>query len=175
MLREPITIAERIAVGIGYMTLDEVDLIHQLAPSVPKEATCVNVGCGAATSIIALLEYRPDLYMFSVDINEENGMSQLEQAGLMSHIYKVIGDSKTVNWPGAPINWWFCDGGHEEFEIRGDIEAWLPRMGYDAILLFHDYGSVAWPSVKTVVDEYAARLGWQLLGHADTLIAFKLP
>ena len=110
-----------------------------------------------------------------MDIDADNGMSQLEQAGLMSHIYKVVGDSKEVPWVGIPINYIFIDGGHEEFEIRGDIEAWLSRMSYDGVLLFHDYGSPNWPSVKTVVDEYASRLGWELLGLEDTLIAFKLP
>lgn len=170
----PETLAHRIAQGIGYMTHAEVELIHQLAPRVPPNATCVNIGCGAATSIIALLEYRPDLYLYSVDIDEYNGMSQLAQAGILSHIVKVIGDSKQVEWNGGPIDYLFVDGCHEEECIRGDIAAWLPRMKVGGIMLFHDYGSVNWDAVQRVVDEYAQAFDWKMLEHADTLIAFQL-
>ena len=167
------SLAMRLADSFDYMRPEEVDLVHRLARDLPERAVCVNIGSGSGTSIIAVMEVRLDLNMYSVDINADNALSQFHQAGILSKITQITGDSKTVAWNGDRIDYCFVDAGHLEHEIRGDIQAWIPRMASGGIVLFHDYGSDRWSDVKKVVDEYAGN--WEFIEVADKLAAFRIP
>lgn len=46
----------------------------------------------------------------------------------------------------------FIDAGHTHEEVKADIEAWLPHMAGDGLILGHDY-SDEFPGVKTAVQE----------------------
>lgn len=162
----------RVADGIQYMTRAEVDFVKKLAPLLPQHAVCVNVGMGAATSVIALLEERPELIVYSVDINPDNGMSQLYESGFTKNVVKIIGDSKEVEWLYGEISFAFIDAGHQREEVLADVNAWCPRMAKNAIMMFHDYAAVHWHGVKEVVDSVAGN--WEFLGLVDTLIAFRV-
>lgn len=166
------TLAYRLADGIGYLTHDEIDLIHQVAKDLPQDAVCLNVGTGAATSIIALLEVRPELHVHCVDINVENGLSQFREANIVDNITQHIGASQTMTWAHGSIDYAFIDGGHLKAEIQGDIANWMPHMKKGGVILFHDYGGKYWSDVKTVVDAWAKKK--KPIGHADTLIAFRV-
>lgn len=162
----------RLCDGIAYLTRNEVDLIKEMARLLPPDAVCCNIGAGAATSIIALLEERPELYVYSIDIDPDNGMSQLHESGFISRIIQIVGDSKKVEWQYGKIDYTFVDGEHSYEGILGDIRAFLPRMAENGIMLFDDYADIHWSSVKQIVDLYAGK--WEQLGYVDNLIAFRV-
>lgn len=169
------TYALRLADGIGYLNREEVQMLYRIAYLLPPNAFCCNIGAGAGTSIIAILEMRPDLGMVSVDLNGENAMSQLIEAGMLPRILKIIGDSKQIMWNYGPLDYLFVDGDHSKEGIEGDIAAWLPRMKYGSLILFDDYGCPTWPDVKPVVDYYVANYGWELIERVNELAAFRIP
>lgn len=155
-----------LASGIGYLTKPEVDAIKEIAALLPTDPICVNIGAGAGTSSIALLEAREDAMLFDVDIDPDKAVSQLIEAGYYNadRYQRITGDSKVVAWPaGVLIDYLFVDGDHTEPGIRGDIEAWRPRLRDGGYMLFHDYwpyppdhalaGVDYWPDVRRVVDE----------------------
>lgn len=168
------TYAYRLARGIGYLSVDEVSFIKKIARILPAQATVVNIGAGSGTSIIAILEDRPDVEVWSVDISNTNGVSQFEEAKVIDRIAPLIGDSKAIDYPGPAIHLLFVDGGHLQDEIRGDIAAWIPRMDEHGIVMYHDYGSPHWPAVQSEVDAWAAASGAFPIGLSDTLIAFQV-
>lgn len=173
----------RLASSFGYLTYAEVTLIKDLVRYIPSNGVCVNIGAGSGTSIIALLEERPDLVVYSVDLTD-NGQAQFREAGMEQRIIPIIGDSKQIDfslYSTEPISWLFVDGGHLEFEILGDIYKWIPRMKHGGIVLFHDYDSPNWSDVKRVVDGFSRmipsmenRYIWRHIGTVDTLIAFEI-
>ena len=165
-------LSHRLVDGIGYLTHAEVELIKQVARVLPKDAVCVNIGTGAGTSILALLEERPDLHVHCIDINAENGLAQLIESNMLNHVTRYLGESQTMEWRNDKIDYLFIDGGHLEPEVRGDVINWLPRMKQGGYILFHDYTSPNWPSVKPTADYFMSP--YRAIGIADTLAAFKL-
>lgn len=58
----------------------------------------------------------------------------------------------------------YIDAGHEEHELRADIEAWLPLVQSGGVLAGHDYGSTMFPAVARVVDELRGKYDVQVRG-----------
>lgn len=153
-----------LAAAFDYLTQAEVDAIKQIATRLRHNPFCVNIGSGAGTSAIALLEARSDAYLMDIDITPDNGVSQMREAGFADspRYLRITADSKGVVCD-SPIDYLFVDGDHSETGIRGDIAAWLPRMAPGGYVLFHDYwpypaghklaGVDYWPDVRRVVDE----------------------
>ncbi len=46
----------------------------------------------------------------------------------------------------------FVDAGHNEADIVGDLNAWVPLLADGGVLCGHDYSYEGWPDVKRVVD-----------------------
>lgn len=67
----------------------------------------------------------------------------------------------------------FVDTEHDESSVKRDIEMALPLLAEDGLLAFHDYPDPGYPGVRRVVDDYAARFGWQRIAQADFLGIFK--
>lgn len=161
-----------IAAGIGYLYRDEVTLIKDLSYRILSNACCVNIGAGAGTSIIALLEENPALHLYSIDIDLHNGVPQFTQAGMLDRITLLIGDSKTIAWEYGEIDWLFIDGDHSKEGIEGDIAVWSPRMREGGIVLFHDYNSPNWSDVQVAVDTWGR--DHKQIAQVDTLVAFEV-
>jgi predicted O-methyltransferase YrrM len=169
-----------------YQTHAEIEFIKKCVATIPKKdkAICVNIGAGAGTSTMAVLEVDPDFFVFSIDIaavgNEvhTNEHLRLVEAGYSGtgRVIRIWGDSKEVGirWP-MKIDYLLIDGGHERDEVRGDFDKWLRHLKKGAIVMVHDYNSRHWPEVKKAVDEII--IGdeqYDYLGLVDTLIAFKV-
>lgn len=175
-----------IAIGIGYLTVREVQGLKQIAGLLPHHAHCVNIGSGAGTSVIALLEARPDVYVYDIDLSLENGLQQLVETGWIDsdHLIRIEGDSKIIGlkWSNGKIDWLFIDGDHSEAGIRGDYMAWLPHMRRGGYVLVHDYapyptdhelaGVQYWPDVPRVTDEIM--LPFEIVMDVDRLRVFKM-
>lgn len=174
-----------IARGIGYLTVPEVDCIKEIARRLPFRADCVNIGSGAGTSVIALLEERSDVIVTDIDLDLSNGVSQLSETGFVDakNLYRVQGDSKEIGVPWvAPLDYLFIDGDHSEAGIRGDLDAWLRHVKLGGYVLIHDYapypdshplaGRLDWPEVQRVTDEVMQP--YRVLMDADRLRVFVI-
>lgn len=167
------TYSENLAVGIGYLHLPELIFLKEIAGRVQaKNPKVVNIGIGAATSMYAIWEARPDCEMVGVDINPLNGIAQLREGGLAKHTTLLHGDSKEVGktWTG-PIDLLFVDGDHSYAGALGDFQVWCPHLAEGGVVLVHDYSGEVWPQVTQAVDEYFA--GWHRVGLVDTLVAYS--
>lgn len=181
-----------------YLWPDEVGALKMLAESLPAKPHIVNIGAGAGTSTLALLESRPDAIVTSIDVQENDSpygclsaeKAVVTEAGLIARLTQICADSKELgaNWL-KPVDMVFIDGNHSYKGCKGDIQAWLINLKPGGIMAIHDYGKAEaykrkhdpatvphpkpWPGVDRAVDELLIGK-FKLALHVDTLIAFKI-
>ena len=139
-----------------YLFIEEIHALKELAQSLPANPVVVNLGAGAGTSGLAFMESRPDLFLYTVDIQHDDSPlgclvaehRVLQQAGygfsFDNRYYQIQGDSKLVGQQWQ--EWNPGDGGkkidadHSYNGCKGDILAWLPNIKSDGIMAVHDFG-----------------------------------
>src|SRR5512135_2928369 len=97
--------AHRVVDEAGQMSHAEIGLIEYLAKQLPNDAVCVNIGTGPGTSILALLETRPDLICIAVDNHKDMAVGKFIEAGIDERVVEMIGDSQTMKWEFGDIDW----------------------------------------------------------------------
>ena len=174
----------------GYLTHNEIDMLKAMAENTPtdsqlqRDVVVVNIGAGAGTSTLSFIEARPDIIVFSVDIDGgdqevyTNEHLRMQETGhdKDGRVIRIWGDSKLAGkrWP-MKVDIVFIDGDHSEAGIRGDIEAWINHVQLDGYIAFHDYGSPHWPDVARVVDElFAHKECVEYVAKADNIRVFKV-
>lgn len=176
------SLANDLAVGMGYITVRELNAIQHIALRLPPDSTAVNIGSGAGTSVIAVLEVRADVKVVDVDIDPDNGMAQLRESGYLNtgRYERIVSDSKLCDWPHT-TPYLFVDGDHTEAGIRGDLLTWLSRVEAAGYILLHDYwpfpddhplaGVDYWPAVRAVADEMMS--DYTVIMDADRLRIYQ--
>ena len=174
-----------IAKGIGYLTVKEVNEIKRIASMLPADPIAVNIGSGAGTSVIAVLEERSDVMLFDVDLDLSHGRTQLIEEGYFAdaRLHRIEGDSSDVGerFP-ATVDYLFVDGDHVMPGVQRDCAAWLPKMRPGGFVLFHDYwpypadhelaGVNYWPDVKAVAD--VAMQGALVVADVDRIRVYQV-
>lgn len=155
---------------------EEVALLKQCAKMLPPNPVIVNIGANVGTSAISMLEERPDAYIFSVDVKREREREYVLECNLdPARIVRLLGDSKEVGkYFPYQVDMVFIDGDHTDEGVSGDIEAWVPKAKY--IVAYHDYHHPRYKEKPNVhLDEIvdAAMAGWDKIGEARFLVAFK--
>ena len=154
--------SEGLQAAFKYLFVFEVAALKQLAQSLPANPIVVNIGAGAGTSGLAFMESRPDIFLYTIDIQGDDSpfgclyaeMNVITQAGFSTERYfPIIGDSKKlgkfwrdvfvlssrdVGYPMADLV--FVDGDHSYNGAKGDILSWLPNIKPGGIMAVHDYG-----------------------------------
>lgn len=189
--------AEALRDAFHYMYRDEVPALKMLVRQLRKpNPVIVNIGAGAGTSGLAILEARPDSYLITIDITAESSPhgclygeeQELRKAGLwgLGRNHQIHGDSRFVghNWEGT-VDMVFVDGDHSYEGCCNDIEAWLPKIADGGIIAVHDYKKhlvpitqdgphpKPWPGVDEAVDVSLLRR-FQCILYIDSLIAFRV-
>lgn len=192
--------AETLQDAFRYLFPDEVRALKELAQSLPADPVVVNIGAGSGTSGLAFRESRPDLILYTIDIEDQNSplgslyseAAVLREAGLDSLDYyrPIHGDSKEVarSWTAGLVDLVFVDGDHTYEGCWGDITGWWPHLRPGGIMAIHDYDKqtvYARPNLPAAIPHYLhfdgvdAAVRELLLGrvplvcHVDTLIAFR--
>lgn len=189
--------AETLQQAFHYLYPAEIPALKTLARMLPANPVVINIGAGAGTSGLAFLESRPDLTIYTVDIQDESspfGCLEGERNELLAGGYvlgerwhQIHGDSKAIgrNWFYGPVNLVFVDGDHSYEGAAGDITAWLPHIEKGGIIAVHDYNKqelpatadgphpVAWDGVNRAVDELLVGKYEQVM-RVDSLVAFKV-
>lgn len=172
-----------------YLTHPEVDGLQEIARALPPNPIIVNIGSGNGTSTLAFMQARDDCTVYSIDIQLESSpygclegeRLVLEKAGFVGdpRYQQVHGDSKEVGkrWMqdyGFLVDMVFVDGGHLEWECRGDLEIWTPLVKPNGIMAIHDFEKIVkvWTGVNIAVRKY---FGSQLpYAKVDSLIAYQV-
>ena len=180
--------ALKLAAAFGYLHPWEVHALQvavqdAIQGAAPGKAMIVNVGAGAGTSGLAIVEAGADpRFTWTVDISPtgplgglENERIAFQNAGLPVYPNQILGDSKEIgrSWTGGPLDLVFIDGDHSPAGVQGDIKVWLPLIKRGGWILFHDYHSNNWPAVVEAVDRMLA--SYPIAFSLDTLHARRIP
>lgn len=142
-----------------YLYPQELPALQVLVAQLPLNPLVVNIGAGAGTSGLAILEARPDAWLLTIDIQDESSplgclegeRDVITRAGYGEMFgfrwFQIRSDSKEVgrNWSfwshniDKQPNMVFIDGDHSYEGCKGDIEAWLPLIVDGGIIAVHDY------------------------------------
>lgn len=157
--------SESLQASFGYLFPAEVAALKQLAQSLPPNPIVINIGAGSGTSGLAFMESRPDLYLYTIDVQKEDSpygclyaeKQVINQAGYIYHNtamfpfnrgYQLHGDSKVVGsqWPlwslyynHIGVDMVFVDADHSYRGAKGDILAWLPNIKPGGVMAVHDF------------------------------------
>lgn len=161
------------------MTVNEALHLKQLVKSLAENPVIVQIGAERGTSTLAMLEERPDAFIFSIDIGEATGeLNNLVRANLeWRRVVRVLGRSQDIGqyWPHS-FDFLFIDGDHSEKGVEGDILAWLPKLKSGGIISFHDYiQEPIPPEIKGRVVYAVDRLmgSYERILWTERLIAFR--
>lgn len=148
-----------------YLFPGELELLKRTIRSVDRSpCVVINIGAGAGTSGLAILESRPDVVLHTIDIQDADSpfgclyaeRHVCQEAGyrLGENWYQHHMDSKELAkvWPG-PVDVVFVDGGHEYEECAGDIFGWMPHILPGGYIAVHDYRK---DDIPTGADGYHA-------------------
>lgn len=150
-----------------YLYPAEVPALKSLVAQLPPNPLVVNIGAGAGTSGLAIIETRPDVVLVTIDITDasspfgclEAERDVMNRAGYASiwqkRWWQIRGDSKVVGkawrdttiyveffraaFKGAAPDMIFVDGDHGYEGCKGDIEVWFPLLKDGGIMAIHDY------------------------------------
>jgi predicted O-methyltransferase YrrM len=189
--------ASEVRAAFKYLFPAELPALQRLVNMLPDHPVVVNIGAGAGTSGLAILETRPDVTLYTIDVQDESSpfgclegeRDVVRRAGLgarWDHTwFQIQGDSKQVaaSWHVVPVDLVFVDGDHSYEGCVGDIEGWMPRIRQGGIIAIHDYRKaeipetpdgphpMPWPGVdRAVADLLLGR--YEIAVHVDSLIAF---
>jgi predicted O-methyltransferase YrrM len=176
--------AEVTAIGLakagGQMRVPEVIALKELVRNIPADPVIVNIGAGLqGVSTLAMLEERPDAFIFSIDPKARPGETEsLRGAGTpWRRVVRLLGRSQDIgkNWR-FPMDFLFVDGDHKYSSVMRDIKLFVPWVRSGGIAAFHDY--VPCPLKKKArratfaIDE--GMVGYEEVLRVDRLKAFRV-
>lgn len=120
------------------MTRDEVLALSNIVTLLPDNPIIVQIGAYIGVSTLAMLEARPDAYIFSIDIKPwKQERVNIIEAGLdVNRVVRVLGDASQIDFPFI-VDMLFVDGNHYYDAVKADCEAWLDNV--EGLVVFHDY------------------------------------
>jgi predicted O-methyltransferase YrrM len=165
------------------MSKREVDGLKRLCQQLPRNPVIIQIGAERGVSTLAMLEERPDAFIFSIDMDPRpEEFENLRKAELNAgRVVRGLGRSQGmgVYWPSD----WKChllyvDGDHREMGAVGDIANWVPKVADGGIAAFHDYihPDDRGPSIQGRVWEAlqgSEMMDKEVVLHVHRLIAFR--
>lgn len=196
------TTAIELQKAFGYLFEEEVKALTDLADSLPSGASVLQIGAGAGTSTLAILESKKPSVLRTIDIAlDDSPFGSLyaekvvaEKAGVFHKIIQTHGDSKEImpsiyggKFSGV-VDMVFIDGDHSYEGCKADIENCIEyALTGGGILAIHDYRKEdayedvigkaphpkPWDGVTQAVDELLIDKYEQIL-YVRSLIAFRI-
>lgn len=161
--------------GIASLRLDEAALLFRLVRSLGK-ATIAELGRfkGGSTFLMAV-GMAPGSTLWSYDLHLEvptgttgaeldrELRAALDRYGL-DGVNLVVGDTRTIDTPDAPLDLVFIDADHRYEGARADFERWSALIRPHGHLLFHDAVDDGWwgnayPGIQMLAAEIDAANG----------------
>jgi predicted O-methyltransferase YrrM len=175
--------------GVASLQFDEAALLYRLARNVDT-GPIAEIGRfkGGSTVVFAtalpagaeLWSYdlhvalRPDMSGEQLDAELDDALTRLR---VRDKVHLLVGDSRTIEPPPAPLELLFVDGDHSYEGAKADFERWSAFVRPDGHLLFHDavdtggYGNV-YPGVSRAVAEVERDPAWTRRPGAGSIAHF---
>lgn len=168
------------------MTRAELAHLCSLAEAAPN-GTGVEIGVFYGASLIAWSLVRAgrgesigvDDWTFRNQANEnpagarEVCVHNLKAAGVKAILFD--GDSSEVSkHVTGDLAFLFIDGDHHSPFIDNDIARWTPKIMRGGVAAFHDYGIKRFDTTR-VIDAWAAKEQWRIIGRVESTIGFMRP
>ena len=159
-------------------TVGDVETLHKLVDMLSFVPIIVNIGVCFGTSVIAMLEHRPDAYVVGIDVNAcPDAIHNLILAELydQGRFLSVMGRSQDVamKWPWD-VDMVFVDGGHGYQDCLQDIVRWYYHVKPGGIIAVHDYGTPSLPTVVKATDDAEKELRLHEFLHVERIKAFYI-
>ncbi len=158
----------------GTFAVAEVEAMIKTVKTLKKNPVAVVLGSGPGTATIAMLAARPDIKVFSIDIDvARTELLHAKQWGYVDRLTQIQGNSYLVPWNNPQVDLLFVDACHAYSCVKRDNAAWLPRLKDGGIAWYHDYGENdgMWLQVKAAVDEDLS--GQEKILNVCSSIAFR--
>lgn len=152
----------------GFLKEEQGLYLHEIAAALPDKAVIVEIGSylGRSSCFIASALAGSRKNFFAVDTFENDAMREGKRdtlaifsantAPYSQYITVIRGRSgEVVKTFTKTIDMLFIDGDHSYEGCLSDLEAWLPLVKPEGLILFHDYYTRS-PAkrVKVVVDQF---------------------
>lgn len=164
-------------IGVSYVTDEQIELLDALTPA---NGSFLEVGTGAGHTA-AKIASKTGRTVVCVD-----NFPDVDHPNVIA----IDGDRWTAWRKNTPpsVRLWrgdlysfrrftqhyfdvtFIDADHHHPYIGFDL---ADAAGHTSVLCVHDYGDSEWPDVKTAVDVFCERYGWQVAEQVGTLVALK--
>lgn len=162
--------------AFGMVSLTDLTVLKQLVEMCGKTPTVVDIGTGAGTSLLAILEANSDARVTTVDITHTAAPDRVQRAGFDERsVVFLTEDSRTVGkaWK-TPIDLLFVDGDWKL--LMEDLVCWVPHVCLGGVVAIHDYGTrhPLWLAVKQVADvAFRDPARWKRVGLGECLVGFR--
>ncbi len=155
------------------MTNNEVIALANCAKLLPDNSIVVQIGAYIGVSTMAMLESRPDAYIFSIDVKPSmQEKVNISEAGLdVNRVVRVLGDASQMDWP-FKVDMLFVDGNHYYEAVKADCEAWLDKV--DGLVVFHDYIPKNAPAKNQVYEVVQELFDSEPFMQVERLIGFEI-
>lgn len=159
----------------GFLGEEELDFLMSLAKHAP-EGYVVELGTFRGLGTAALCNVVDDKKVVSIDSYETNrygesglgiSRSNLESIGFSPHLIKS--DSSVVPSFIDRVALLFIDSEHTESRATKELDAWLPFLAKDGIVVLHDYDNNH-AELKAFINGFFK--DWRKIGLVEWLIAF---
>ncbi|HEY3962049.1 MAG TPA: class I SAM-dependent methyltransferase [Gaiellaceae bacterium] len=173
--------------GVASLQFDEAALLYRLARDV-RRGPIAEIGRfkgGSTVMFASALPEGAELWSYDLHVALRPDMSgelldgelgdALRRLGVEHKVHLLVGDSRTIEPPPAPLELLFIDGDHSYEGAKADFERWSAFVQSDGHVLFHDavdtggYGNV-YPGVARAVGEIGA--GWERQAGAGSIAHF---
>jgi predicted O-methyltransferase YrrM len=165
--------------GVASLQFDEAALLFRLARNVAA-GPIAEIGRFRGGSTVVFSSALPagaELWSYDLSDRYDGELDQaLTRLGLRDKVHLVVGDSRTVEPPAAPLELLFIDGDHSYEGAKADFDRWSAFVRPGGHVLFHDavdaggYGNV-YPGVTRAV----AEIGWARQPGAGSIAHFVKP
>jgi len=175
--------------GVASLQIDEAALLFRLARNV-HSGPIAEIGRFKGGSTVVFASALPDgveLWSYDLHVALRPDMTgeqldtelhgALERLGLAAKVHLLVGDSRTVDPPPAPLELLFVDGDHSYEGAKADFARWREFVRPGGHLLFHDavdtggYGNV-YPGVARAVAEVDRDPQWERQPGAGSIAHF---
>jgi predicted O-methyltransferase YrrM len=170
----------------GWLSEDEAQFLFQLSSHVERGSRIVEIGSYEGKSTVSLaLGSKESVFVEAVDPHEgdisevqagkivdtyERFLGNISKAGIAQKVVvrKTTSLEAAKNYSGAAIGLLFIDGWHSTQAVLDDIDAWLPFLHPEGIVVFDDWNQ---REVKVAINQRLTVLP-KLLGAVGKDLAF---
>lgn len=173
------THAQALAASRNFLVQDDVALLHKLAQKLARrqEPLIVDVGCGAGTTSLAILEECERAHVYAFDTSPDAAYwawVAVENAGYAERwevrVMASLDAARELKATGLRFDLVLLDSSHLYEDTLAELHAWVPLLVSGGWVWLHDYeGDGGLPEgengVKRAVDEYMRNYGRLFTTH----------